>query len=49
MKLDWGKTLIIVMVAFMALIVTLGIKMATSDQTLYEEEYYERGNRRWRK
>lgn len=43
MKMNWGKILMLVMLAFMALIVTLGIRMARSGQSLYEEEYYEKG------
>ena len=45
MKLGWDKILIIVMLAFMAMIVGFGIKMATSDVHLYDEDYYEQGEK----
>ncbi len=43
MKFDWSKILIVTMVCFILLIVGMGIKMATSSQELYEEDYYELG------
>ncbi len=43
MKLDWSKILILAMVLFIVFIVAMGIKMATSSQSLYEQDYYEKG------
>jgi hypothetical protein len=43
MKMDWGKILFIAMALFIVMIVAMGIKMATSQQSLYEENYYEQG------
>lgn len=43
MKMDWGKILFITMAVFIVMIVAMGIKMATSQQSLYEENYYEQG------
>jgi hypothetical protein len=43
MKLDWSKILIIGMALFVIFIVSMGIKMATSNQSLYEKDYYEQG------
>ena len=43
MKFDWSKILIAAMVLFIIFIVSMGIKMATSNQALYEDDYYEQG------
>ncbi|MGB0849697.1 MAG: FixH family protein [Bacteroidia bacterium] len=43
MKLDWSKILIGAMALFIVFIVSMGVKMATSSQALYEEDYYEQG------
>ena len=43
MKANWSKILIAVMALFILFIVTMGIIMATSSQTLYEDNYYEQG------
>lgn len=43
MKFDWSKILIAAMVLFIIFIVSMGVKMATSNQALYEEDYYEQG------
>ena len=43
MKFDWSKILIAVMAAFIIFIVSMGIKMATTSQALYEDNYYEQG------
>lgn len=43
MKLDWSKGLIAVMALFIIFIVSMGIRMATSSQELYEQDYYEKG------
>ncbi|PCJ63962.1 MAG: hypothetical protein COA58_15140 [Bacteroidetes bacterium] len=43
MKLDWSKILIITMALFMIFIVSMGVKMISSSQELYEDNYYELG------
>jgi hypothetical protein len=43
MNLDWSKVLIGAMALFIIFIVSMGVKMATSSQALYEEDYYEQG------
>jgi hypothetical protein len=43
MKMDWSKILIIGMGVFIVFIVSMGVKMAMSDSTLYEDDYYEQG------
>ncbi len=43
MKISWGKILFIVMALFIVMIVAMGIKMVTSGQSKYEDNYYELG------
>lgn len=43
MRFDWSKILIVAMGAFIIMIVSMGIRMATSNQALYEDDYYELG------
>ena len=43
MRFDWSKILIAAMAVFIIFIVSMGIKMATSSQALYEDDYYEQG------
>lgn len=43
MNIDWSKIIVGILVSFIVFIVTLGIWMALSPQSLYEEDYYERG------
>jgi len=43
MKFDWSKILIVGMALFIIFIVSMGVKMATSNQSLYEKDYYEQG------
>lgn len=43
MKFDWSKILIGAMALFIIFIVSMGVKMATSSQALYEDDYYEQG------
>ncbi len=43
MKMGWNKILIAAMALFIIMIVAMGIKMATSSQSLYERDYYEKG------
>ena len=43
MKWDWSKILIAVMAGFIIMIVGFAIRMATSEQSIYEEDYYELG------
>ena len=41
--MDWSKILIAAMALFIIFIVSMGVKMATSNQALYENDYYEQG------
>ena len=43
MKFGWSKILIAAMAMFIIFIVSMGVKMATSSQALYEDDYYEQG------
>ncbi|MBR9861307.1 hypothetical protein GYB22_11280 [bacterium] len=43
--MDWSKILIITMLVFIGFIVTLGINMANSTSDLYEEDYYQQGEK----
>lgn len=43
MRFDWSKILIAAMALFIIFIVSMGVKMATSSQALYEDDYYEQG------
>lgn len=43
MKLNWSHILIIGMSAFIIFIVTMGIRMSTSNSELYESDYYKKG------
>ena len=43
MKFGWNKILITAMALFILMIVAMGIRMATSDQSLYETDYYQKG------
>jgi hypothetical protein len=43
MKFGWSKILVVVMASFIIMIVAMGIKMASTDQSLYEDDYYEKG------
>jgi hypothetical protein len=45
MKWDWSKSLILIMGLFILLIVGMAIKMATSNQSLYQTDYYEQGEK----
>ncbi len=43
MNLNWSKIVIGVLISFVIFITTLGIWMALSPQSLYDNDYYERG------
>ena len=43
MNISWSKIVVVILVSFVVFILTLGIWMALSPQSLYEEDYYERG------
>ena len=43
MNISWSKIVVGILVSFVVFILTLGIWMALSPQSLYEEDYYERG------
>lgn len=43
MNWDWSKSLMLVMGLFILLIVGMAVKMATSNQALYQSDYYEQG------
>lgn len=42
MKLNWGKSIVFVMVCFMAFIITLTTKMMSKSNDLEQEDYYAR-------
>lgn len=43
MKINWGTGITIGMIAFMAFIVTMGVKMSRSKVDLVSKDYYEQG------
>ena len=43
MKMNWGTGMAITMVAFMAFIIVLAVKMSNIETNLVEKDYYEKG------
>ena len=43
MKVSWNIILIVAMICFIVMIVSMGVRMATSSSELYERDYYEKG------
>ncbi|MEY2924668.1 MAG: FixH [Bacteroidota bacterium] len=43
--MNWGRILTITMGLFIIMIVAMGVKMATSNEALYEKDYYEQGEK----
>jgi nitrogen fixation protein FixH len=43
MKINWGYRMAIVMACFITMIITLGVIMSSSEDTVEESDYYEKG------
>jgi nitrogen fixation protein FixH len=43
MKMNWGTGMAITMIAFMAFIIVLAVKMSNIETNLVEKDYYEKG------
>jgi len=43
--MSWNKILVIAMASFIIFIVAMGVKMASSNDSLYEKDYYEQGEK----